>query len=133
MKKLAIVALALVLAMAFVGCNLGTEAMLKGDWYEEYTWQGVEYRADWSFQDDNVLKFNEYVKGSVNDPAEAVWLINESGILEITATENVTKVRGIIGTWNVDLSEKDKLTLTRVVEDPVKNNKIVLSRVTDAK
>lgn len=133
MKKLIVVALALVIACVFVGCGAG--ALLEGtQWYEEYTNDGVTYREDWSFEKDNVLKFSKTVVGGgdVNDPAIGVWQVNDSNILEITAEENVTKILGIVGTWHIDMGTKDLLTLTRVVTDPKKNNEITLKRVKDA-
>ena len=132
MKKLIVVALALVIACVFVGCGAG--ALLEGtQWYEEYTNDGVTYREDWSFEKDNVLKFSKVVGGGdVNDPAIGVQQVNDSNILEITAEENVTKILGIVGTWHIDMGTKDLLTLTRVVTDSKKNNEITLKRVKDA-
>lgn len=54
MKKLVVVALALVIACVFVGC--GTGALLEGtQWEEIYTEESVTYRDVWSFEKDNVF------------------------------------------------------------------------------
>ena len=127
MKKLAIVALALVLAMTFTGC--GANLLLKGSAWEE---AGAWGREVWEFEADGTYIFSNYTaNGVLSNQGKGVWLVEED-IVTITTETDVTKLAGVIGTYFVDLSTKDTLVLTRVVESPVQKNKFTLTRVKDA-
>lgn len=129
MKKLVIVALALVLAMTFVGC--GPANMLMGtQWYEEYTFGGISYKETYSFEAENVFKWtSEVIAGSsVNTPTTytGTWSTEGADIL-ITEVENAG---GVTGKWTVAFDEenKDILILTRETDNKV----LKLNRVKDA-
>ena len=124
MKKLAIVALALVLAMTFVGCGAGTAVLMKGQWEDK--WDGG--RQVWEFKDENVFNFYEDATGLVNDPAEGTWTVDETGILEIAEPSGKGLLTGVIGTYNVDMSEKDTLKLDAITA----KKDFTLKRVADA-
>ena len=128
MKKLAIVALALVLAMTFTGC--GANLLLKGSSWEE---SGAWGREVWDFAADGSFTFTNYTaKGVITNQGKGVWIV-EDDILTLTTETDVTKLAGIIGTWFVDLSTKDTLVLTRVTELPAPfKNEFTLTRVKDA-
>ena len=127
MKKLAIVALALVLAMTFTGC--GANLLLKGSSWEE---SGSWGREVWEFAADGTYIFSSYTaNGVLSNQGKGVWLVEED-IVTITTETDVSKLKGVIGTYFVDLSTKDTLVLTRVVESPIQKNKFTLTRVKDA-
>ena len=135
MKKLIVVALALVIACVFVGCGAG--ALLEGtQWEEIYTEESVTYRDVWSFKKDNVFEFSHNVlNGSdVNDPSFGRWTVNPAeNVLEISVESDASKIIDIIGNWYIDMSKKNSLTLERVVPNKdKKNNEITLNRVKDA-
>lgn len=135
MKKLVVVALALVFACVFVGCGAG--ALLEGtQWEEIYTEESVTYRDVWSFEKDNVFKFSHNVLNGndVNDSSFGRWTVNPAeNVLEISVESDASKIIDIIGNWHIDMSKKNSLTLERVVPNKdKKNNEITLKRVKDA-
>ena len=69
---------------------------------------------------------------AVKNKGKGVWIV-EDDIVTITTETDVTKLAGVIGTYFVDLSTKDTLVLTRVVESLFLKNEFTLTRVKDAK
>ena len=94
MKKLAIVALALVLAMTFVGC--GANLLLKGSAWEE---SGAWGREVWEFAADGTYIFSAYTaNGVLSNQGKGVWLV-EDDIVTITTETDVTKLAGVLLTF----------------------------------
>lgn len=102
MKKLVIVALALVLAMTFVGC--GAANLLTGtSWRQE--WSGGY--SDLSFEKDGVCKYESFVAGVLSTTGTGTWTADGN---EVTIADTSIMVNGI---WTVEM-EADELTLTYV-------------------
>ncbi len=120
MKKLAIVALALVLAMTFVGC--GAANMLVGTkWDVKYS--NISY-GRFDFQKDNVCKYywasiESAVKNEEVLPLSYTWSA-DGNILTINTTSGSlfgsyeVTIKGDEMTWVNTADEEDVLTLTRV-------------------
>ena len=127
MKKLAIVALALVLAMTFVGC--GAANLLTGtSWRQTYT-GGY---SDLCFEADGVCRYVGYTTAS-SAPAfdlKCTWTADGT---EVTIAETSVNVNGV---WTVEIAG-DELTLTKV-DNVASNDKHPvghvekMTRVTDA-
>ncbi len=107
MKKLAIVALALVLAMTFVGC--GVTAQVLGDWKEE----GTGWYTNLSFKADKTCSYEyftynvqteEYVKTS---SYSGEWVAEGADQITISGDKMFSSLKG---TWNVSV-EDNKLVL----------------------
>ena len=128
MKKLAIVALALVLAMTFVGC--GAANLLTGTtWRQEY----AGGYSDLSFEKDGVCKYVGYATGSSvpSFDLDGTWSADGA---EVTIADTSIMVNGI---WTVEMGA-DELTLTYVDKisstDTHKTGDVEkMTRVTDAK
>lgn len=118
MKKLAIVALALVIAMSFVGC--GAANLLTGTTWEVTEWNSVGY-AKFAFEEDNVCK---YTYGATEAAAATLtysWSA-DGNILTITTTlgtlygEYEVTIKGDEMTWVSTSDENDVIKLARVTE-----------------
>lgn len=119
MKKLAIVALALVLAMTFVGC--GAANLLVGTkWDVKY---GPASFGRYDFQKDNVCKYywaaiEDAVKNEEVKPLDYTWTA-EGNTLTITTTAGISTeyevtIEGNNMTWVNTADEDDVVKLTRV-------------------
>ena len=92
MKKLAVVALALVIAMSFVGCGLASQ--LEGTKWEQKQDDGslfVEFKANdvlvWSFEYDDDVSYDSY-------SVEGTWTVDGD---ELTISEYGTATAEIDG------------------------------------
>ena len=108
MKKLAIVALALVLAMTFVGC--GATVQVLGDWKEEGTgwYTNLNFKADktctYEYFTYNV-QTEEYVKTS---SFSGEWVSDAADQITISGDK---MFKSLVGTWTVSV-EGDALKLS---------------------
>jgi hypothetical protein len=128
MKKLAIVALALVLAMTFVGCgaaNLLTGTSWRQEWSGGYT--------DLSFGADGVCSYIPCQENGtpINTNLVGTWSADGA---EVTIAETSVNINGV---WTVEIVG-DELTLTYVDKisstDTHKTGDVEkMTRVTDAK
>lgn len=112
MKKLAIVALALVLVMTFVGCGTPAKDLLNTSW--EVKWGGNGSYSVLAFSDLDVVTYTDV---NISKPsASGVY----SGTWEAVGT--TVKIEDLVsalnGTWKVLIEENDNgvetLTLTDV-------------------
>ncbi|MBP3450878.1 MAG: lipocalin family protein [Spirochaetaceae bacterium] len=122
MKKLAIVALALVLAMTFVGC--GAANLLVGTKWD--TKFGELSYARFDFQKDNVCKYywasiESAVKNEEVKPLDYTWTA-EGNTLTINTKSGgeygvyEVEIKGNEMTWVNTKDEKDVINLTRVTD-----------------
>lgn len=122
MKKLAIVALALVLAMAFVGCGLNSP--LIGDWDLKYS-SGF---SRLSFKADGVVTYVDYPTNDISAPGndfEGTWVADDAVSSVTIDGENM--IGTLKGTWTYAVTEEG-LTLTNVETEKVEN----FTKVADA-
>ena len=123
MKKLAIVALALVLAMTFVGC--GAANMLVGTkWDAKF---GEYSYARFDFQKDNVCKYywsaiESAVKNEEVLPLTYTWSADGNILTINTASGSLygsyeVTIKGNEMTWVNTADEKDVVNLTRVTDE----------------
>lgn len=116
MKKLAIVALALVLAMTFVGC--GAANLLVGTTWEVTEWNSVGY-AKFSFEEENVCKYTYGATEAVAAVFNYSWSA-DGNILTIKTTtgslygEYEVEIKGDEMTWVNTSDEDDVIKLARV-------------------
>ena len=116
MKKLAIVALALVLAMTFVGC--GAANLLVGTTWEVTEWNAVGY-AKFAFEKENVCKYTYGVTKAVAYELTYSWSA-DGNILTIKTTKDAlfgeyeVEIKGDEMTWVNTSNENDVIKLTRV-------------------
>lgn len=121
MKKLAIVALALVLAMTFVGC--GAANLLVGTKWD--TKFGELSYGRFDFQKDNVCKYywaaiESAVKNEEVKPFDYTWTA-DGNTLTINTKSGVygvyeVEIKGDEMTWVNTKDEKDVVNLTRVTD-----------------
>ena len=104
MKKLAIVALALVLAMTFTGC--GVANLLTGTSWRQ-VWNGGY--TDLSFGKDGVCSYIPYQENGtpINTNLVGTWSADGT---EVTIAETSVNINGV---WTVEIVG-DELTLTKV-------------------
>lgn len=116
MKKIAIVALALVIAMAFVGC--GAANLLTGTTWEVTEWNSVGY-AKFAFEKDNVCKYTYGASAAAAADLTYSWSA-DGNILTITTTtgavygEYEVTITGDEMTWVATDDENDVIKLARV-------------------
>lgn len=108
MKKLAIVALALVLAMTFVGCGAAGKELLNTSWKQ--VWGANGGYSVLTFSEDDVVTYLDVEVGVVNTPYQGTW----SPIGNTVVIEDL--VTALNGTWTVERVD-DKLTLTNVDDE----------------
>ena len=105
MKKLAIVALALVIAMTFVGCGSANDDLLNTVWQQ--VWGAKGGYSVLSFLEDGVVTYQDFEIGVFNTPKTGEWV----------AAGNTVTIKDLVsalnGTWTVE-REEDALTLTNV-------------------
>ena len=105
MKKLAIVALALVLAMTFVGCDALGEKTLLGTWVYDYG-SGKDY---WEFKEEGLFVWSTSWAGVV--PAEGKWVYANP---DITIKDFKPSYNGV---WTVDFVSANEMKWTIVSYD----------------
>ena len=112
MKKLAIVALALVLAMTFVGCGTPAKELLNTAW--QVKWGGNGSYSLLTFGEDDVVTYSDFdVSNLLNSGS---WTGTWEAVGTTVKIENL--VKALNGTWKVLIEENDNgvetLTLTDV-------------------
>ena len=112
MKKLAIVALALVLAMTFVGCGTPAKDLLNTAW--EVKWGGNGSYSLLTFGENDVVTYSDFdISDLLNSGA---WTGTWEAVGTTVKIENL--VKSLNGTWKVLIEENDNgvetLTLTDV-------------------
>jgi hypothetical protein len=124
MKKLAIVAVALVLAMAFTGCQVAS--LLAGSSWRQDWGAGC---SDLSFKADGSCTYESFVGGVLATSGTGTWTADGN---EVTIAETSIMVNGI---WAVEI-KKDELTLTYVDKTSSSDRHVtgdveLMTRVTD--
>lgn len=131
MKKLVIVALALVLAMTFVGCGAGAKLL------EGTTWDLVESESSYlngmcvrfSFEEEGVCKYyevnNEEMLKDGSNAYDYTWAVSGADTLTINTSKK------LYGEYTFVIVG-DEMTWTQTLPEENKDEVLKLKRVTDA-